>query len=108
MAQTAEISSLYSKEQTWQELRRLPVTNLIPVPSRPVPSRPDPTRPDQHDHHVHQDYHDQHDHHDHHDHHDRGDHEEVGSHMRKLDVVHNEVGGYLVRCAGSLALMDNH
>ena len=46
-----------------------------------------------------------------HDHHDRGDHEEVGSHMRKLDVVHKEVGGYLVSCAGiatSLALMDNH
>ena len=28
MPQSAEISSLYSKEQTWQELRKLPVTSL--------------------------------------------------------------------------------
>ena len=44
------------------------------VQSRPVPSHPVP-RPVQHDHH------------------DRGDHEEVGSYMRKLEIVHKEVGG---------------
>ena len=37
-----------------------------------------------------------HDHHDHHNHHVRGDHEEVGSYMRKLEVVHKEVGGCLI------------
>ena len=31
-----------------------------------------------------------------HDHHDCGDHEEVGSYMRKLEVVHKEVGGLLI------------
>ena len=51
------------------------------------------------DHHDHHDRHDHHDHHDQHDHHDRGDHddhcdhEEVGSYMRKLEVVHKEDGG---------------
>ena len=45
------------------------------------------------------DHHDQHDHHDHHDdgdHDDNGNHEEVGGYMRKLEVVHKEVGGCLV------------
>ena len=36
------------------------------------------------------------DHNDHHDHHDRGDHEEVGSDMRKLKVVHEKFGGCLI------------
>ena len=31
-----------------------------------------------------------------HDHHDCGDHEEVGSYMMKLEVVHKEVGGCLI------------
>ena len=42
-----------------------------------------PSRPDHHDHHNH---------HDHHDHGDNDDHEEVGGYMRKLKVVHKEVG----------------
>ena len=43
--------------------------------------------------HVHKDHHDQHDHHDRGDHDDNGDHVEVGGYMRKLEVVHKEVGG---------------
>ena len=43
--------------------------------------------------HVHEDHHDQHDHHDRGDHDDNGDHEEVENYMRKVEVVHKEVGG---------------
>ena len=45
------------------------------------------------------DHHDDHDHgkHDAHaDHDDHGDHEEIGGYMKKLEVVHKEVGGCLI------------
>ena len=43
------------------------------------------------------------DHHNHHDHNDHGEPEELGGYMRKLEVVHKEVGGCLISCNLQLA-----
>ena len=61
--------------------------------------------PDHHDHYVH------HDHHDFGDNDDHGNHEEVGGYVRKLKVVHKEVGGCLIQynlqlaCEGKLGII---
>ena len=61
--------------------------------------------PDHHDHYVH------HDHHDFGDNDDHGNQEEVGGYVRKLKVVHKEVGGCLIRynlqlaCEGKLEII---